>query len=268
VSLDITERSLDSGSPQELFLFAQGGSTWGFTGADSTINFSGRTYTKESIARSAVRFSQEESSGAITIRVPVTNAVAQRFLGVMPAIPMFVTITRIHRNGSAAVQYQGRVAGLASVTKGEATLNVEPFHGVLSRRLPLLDYQSQCNYPVYGPGCGVNVEANTASVTVSTVSGSVVTGTGFGAKPDGWYQAGWLELASGTYAGDRRGIKAHVGTSVTLVTPFASLAGGAVVKAVKGCLRTEAACIEFNNLARFMGFTRIPNRNPYKGRMA
>jgi uncharacterized phage protein (TIGR02218 family) len=268
MSFDATERSIDGGAPQELFLFAQGGSAWSFTGSDATIVFSGRTYTKESIARSPVRFSQEESSGSITIRLPVTNAVAQRFLGIQPAIPMFVTITRVHRNGSAAVQYRGRVAGLANVAKGEATLNVEPFHGVLSRRLPLLDYQSQCNYPVYGPGCGVNVEMYTFSVTVSTVSGSIVTGAGFGAKPDGYYQAGWLELTAGDYAGDRRGVIAHVGTSVTLVTPFASLAGGTTVKAVKGCQRHEAACKEFDNLDRFMGFARIPNRNPYKGRMA
>jgi uncharacterized phage protein (TIGR02218 family) len=263
-----TEASTDSASPRELYLFTQGPREWAFTGADETVPYNGRIYTQATIGRGEIDYSQEDSAGSVTISLTAANPVAQLFIGLLPGVPMYVSVFRVHRNGAAAVEFIGRVAH--PVFDGlEASLTCVPLAGALGRSVPNLTYQRQCNWALYGPGCGIDKLTFRDLATLDVVDGFIVRATEFGARPDGWFTAGWVEIKNGDRAGDRRYVTEHAGEQLTLNAPFAALAVGDQVYAFAGCDRSETTCAaKFSNLPRHLGFSRIPTLNPHKGRMS
>ena len=262
-TFDLTERAVDGGSPRELFLFVQGTTTYAYTSADSTIVLGGTTYAKEAVSSGPIDYSQEEGSGGAEIHLPAKNTVAQKFKDYPPSTPVFVTIFRVHRNGAAAVRFVGRVSQ-GSFEGAAAKLTCAPLRGLLTRAVPGLNYQKQCNWPLYGPGCGLLAAAFRDSAAISAVNGLLVSSPAFSARPPGWFAFGRFELN-----GERRYILEHAGDTVTLIAPIPGLDVGAQVDVFAGCDRSETTCkVKFNNLVRFLGFTRIPNNNPYVGRMS
>lgn len=264
-----TEASRDSASPRELYLFTQGDREWAWTGADADVSWFGRVYAKTGIARTAIDFSQEDTAGNIDIIVPAINEVAQLFVGLPPSPQVYVTVTRVHRDGRSGIMFVGRVSRPTFTEDLEARLTCVPLPGALSRPIPSLTYQRQCNWALYGADCGISAAAFRDAATLSVVSGYVIRSSTFSSHPDGWYTGGWAELTSGTRAGDKRGITKHVGDELTLTAPFQGVVPGDTVYAFAGCDRTETTCKnKFNNLERHMGFNRIPDKNPHQGRMS
>jgi uncharacterized phage protein (TIGR02218 family) len=267
MSLDALESSVDSASPRELFLFMQGASSWALSGADEDVAYAGRLFTRETIVRGAIDHSKEESGGNIEIRIAASNPVAAQFVGVPVALPVYLTVYRVHRTGSAAVMFVGRVIQ-ASLDGPEATLECAPLSGALSRQIPSLTYQRECNWSLYGAGCQVNREAFKVTAVVDAVGGLMLSAAAFAGKPDDWFRYGYVELAGGIYAGDRRAVMAHTGSTLTLNAPFRNVSVGDLVYAFAGCDKLETTCAsKFSNLVHHLGFSRIPDRNPHDGRM-
>ncbi|OGS01547.1 MAG: hypothetical protein A2V88_02670 [Elusimicrobia bacterium RBG_16_66_12] len=97
---------------------------------------------------------------------------------------------------------------------------------------------------------------------VATVSGVEVRSATFAAQPSGWYLNGWME----DVVGEKRFIVGHLGDTITLMNPYPALAPGDTVVVVAGCDRTEATCVaKFNNFGNYLGFPRLPTRNPFTG---
>lgn len=262
MTYDARETSRYSGTPFELFWFVTGAQNWYLTGSDVSRHFGANVYTPESISATAINQNQELRSGSIVITIPRTHPIAALFVAYAPSAPLSVVIYRGH-DGEAEDQIVTYFTGRVSTARfaEHCELTCVPEQDALKRSVPIQKYQSQCNWVLFGAGCGVDKSSYAVSGTVSAASGDTVTVTGFNAKPDGWFRAGWLELGQ-----QRRMILSHVGNVVTLITPMIGIQVGDAVVGYPGCMLDEATCTsKFSNLVNFFGFSRIPTRNPFSG---
>jgi uncharacterized phage protein (TIGR02218 family) len=260
------ETSGYEGAPLEFYKFTSGATIWRYTSGDVSATIpdpsAPNLYTPEPIARDPADFSGEDTAGNVRITVGLANPVAQLFIAYTPPAPVTLTIFRKHRtDAEVIVEWVGEIVS-ASFEGAEARLTCAPVSGRLLRRVPCLLYQPQCNWPLYSASCGIDKDSWKDAALLSDVTGSTITSTTFDARADGWYVNGWVERTNG----ERRFVVNHVGAVLTLMSPFIGLEAGETVTAYAGCQRTEAECIsKFDNLAKFMGWSRIPTRNPYSG---
>lgn len=271
MTYDGFEKSRSAGFPIECYRFAVGLTVYRYTSADSVVNAAlggdgAADFMPEAISRNDLNFNQEDHSGTITIGLGRFNPVAQMFMAYSPSGPAAVTIYRRHLydpDNEFVVAFTGKV--VAAIFDGSLVqLTCAPLSAVLRRNIPRLMFQRACNWALYGAGCGVAKASFKITGTVGSASGFNLTATVFGTKPDGWLIGGWVELASG----EKRFVENHVGTTVTLQSPFFGLVGGEAIDAYAGCDRSEATCLgKFNNLANHSGFERIPAKNPFDAGM-
>lgn len=268
MTIDVAESSQQGSSPVTLFQFVQGARRWTFTGGDQPVVYLGETYAASTILASEPDFSQEDASTTIEVSMPASNPIAAMWAGFPPTDALYVTVLRLHRTGQAARTFSGKVTGCA-FDGYTAKLTASPLAGMLTRRVPALVYQTPCNWATYGVDCGVAEAAFTDSIAIAGVAGKDLFSPGFAARPDGWFDHGKIRLTTGDRAGDVRFIVTHVGNRVTLNAPFQNLMAGDTVQAVAGDDHLESTCLaKFNNVQRFLGFSRMPIANPYVGRMA
>lgn len=268
MTFDARELSRYAGAPVEAFLFRQEDQTWSWTSADAAfaIPTIGQ-FTRTTISRAPLEHSREDSSGAVDVYVERTNPVAALFLSSTPPIRIALRILQCHRGDEASflVVFVGFVAG-ASFKGSQATLHCVPFDQVLRRANVGMLIQSQCPHALYSPGCGVNPAGFTDTATLSLVDGVLIKSPAFALRPNGWYLNGRLTHWSGA----RSFVVQHVGEALTLFSVLPALAAGQEVTVTAGCDRIEAGdCVtKFNNRVNHAGFSRLPGRNPFVGRLA
>lgn len=266
MTLDSAERSRYSGNPVECYRFQSDVNIWRFTSADERIPINVlpdglQMYEPEALERTEPRHTHEESSGGFEIIVPRWSPIAALFIASPPATPVTLTVYRTHLDdGQVIPAWMGTVTG-ASFEGSEARLECRPILAALRRTIPRIVAQRTCNWPLYSAGCGVDKASFDDTAIVTLIAGAVVRAAVFATHADGWYDTGWLERADHS----RRYVLSHAGDAVTLQAPFIGLAVGESITAFAGCLRTEAVCkAKFNNLVNFLGFERLPSRNPYE----
>lgn len=259
MTYDARETSQDGGEPIELFRFVHGGLVYTYTSADVEQVRDGETYTPEPMHRSQLELDGESLKGAIEITVPRTNPVAAPFVAYAPEPPITVTVIQQHRSESEELVGTWEI-GQATFDGAVVRFTCVPADAVFRRRIPRNTYQGQCNWALYSPQCGINKDLFKTTGTVTVVAGLTIQASAFAAQPDGWFNNGWVQRATG----ERRWIVKHLGAVLTLLSPFVGLAVNEVVDAYAGCERTEVACdTKFGNLVNHLGFPRIPTRNPF-----
>jgi uncharacterized phage protein (TIGR02218 family) len=260
MTYDAREKSRYSGRPVECYRFTQGVNQYLYTSADQPITLASGTYNPEIISRTPLDQSAEQSAGNSQVSLPRDNAVAKLFIAYLPISPVALTIFRVHfADGEVKTIFTGKIT--TSLFQGaQATLTAAPISAVFKKQIPGTVYQSQCNHALYSPGCTVDKNSFKVAGVITVVSGADVQAAAFASKPDGWFNNGWLERSNG----DVRFIMNHVGSTLSLMSVFPGLAASETLKAYAGCQRTEAICAsKFSNLVNFLGFTRIPTKNPY-----
>lgn len=264
MTYDAREKSVSGAAPVELYVITVGATEFTLTSADVggewTIGASTFTFVPTAgLRRGSLAFNQEADSGSIEIALPRDHAAVAGFLSWGIASPVTVKIYRTHEGETETVLlFVGTVAA-ARAEVAEIILTCLPMTAALKRAVPRLAIQRQCNWVLYGVGCGLSAGAFTVGATVTGVSGKEITATAFGTKPDGWFEFGVFTGADGAI----RRISSHVGTTITLAK--ATTVGiGDVVSAIAGCDLTEETCrLKFNNLVNHLGFKRTPARNPF-----
>lgn len=254
------ETSTYSGEPFELYLFQSGADSWCLTSGDKARVYNGKTYTPETMERTEIDQNQEAKSGEITVTLPRTHELASRFVSYIPTSPVSLVIFRGH-DGEAEVvpNFTGRVAKAEFTDVCKLTVSSEA--DLLRKRVPCQRYQNQCNWVLFGAGCGVEKVNFCVNGTVASVNGDLVTSPVFAAKPSGWLAAGYFECGF-----DFRMILSHTGDTIRLIAGISGLKAGDTFSAYAGCDRTGATCkSKFDNLARFRGFDKIPWKNPFDG---
>jgi uncharacterized phage protein (TIGR02218 family) len=265
VTYNAQEISQRSGAPIELYRFAMGSvRVFTITSSDAAVIYLSETYVPDAVSRGAFANTGEDEQGSLVVKLPRTSPVAQFFIGYSPEPPMTLTLYRKHRSDPEAVRLSFTV-GSAIFKGGEVQLTCLPVFEALRNYLPRNTCQPQCNWALYSAECGVTTSAFTVTGAVNLVSADTVQVTAFSSKPSGWLNNGWIERASG----ERRFVLAHAGAIVTLLSPFIDLAVGEVVTGFAGCDRTESDCLnKFNNAERFLGWPRVPTKNPFETGLA
>ena len=265
MSYDDREQSRYSGQPIEGFRFAQGSNLWLYTSADREIPLPAGVFTPEAITRSELDFSQEDTGETIEFTIPRTNPVAALFIGDLPSTPVWVTVYRAHRGDEtlAVTIFSGKVIR-ARFEESEAILVGASLMAMLSRTVPVLAMQTPCNHVLYSAPCGANPTTSRDRITVTSVTGATVVSNDFALRPDQWFRGGRLETAEG----ETRFIADHQGDTVTLISPLPGLASLDQVWAFWGCDHLETTCeTKFGNLVNHLGWSRLPGRNPFVGRI-
>lgn len=247
------------GTPYELFLFQTQDEAWRYTSGDQARAYLGQTYTPAAIVRTPIDQNNEAKSGALTISLPRSNDLATRFVSYIPSTPVSLVIYRGHDGDAEVVtNFTGRVA--SARFSDMCDLEVVPEQEVLRRRVPLTKFQKPCNHILFDGGCGVDKALFRVPGTLSALAGDTITASAYATKPDGWFTGGFAEAGQ-----ERRFIIRHVGNTLTLMNAFTSAVQvGTQVLAYAGCQRNESDCKDkFSNLVNFMGFSKIPTRNPF-----
>jgi len=265
MTFDAQEQSVFSGTRGEFFHFALGATHLYLTSGDVPATITGHLYVPGPVEAEEIKFSDEEWSGNVVVRLPHDHAIAALLSGPPSPVPLTLVAYHKHRSDPAVVQYFGPGEVVTRKQVGaKLEITFAPISRVLKRLVPSIVFQSQCPYAVYGVRCGADPDDFARSVTLTAIDGSTLSGAAFDAEDDGWFTAGYVELASG----DRRYIVAHVGDTVTLFSPFPedAIAVDDEVTAFAGCDGLEATCDgKFDRLDSYIGFPRIPWRNPTGG---
>lgn len=250
------------GIPVEGYEWQQGATVWRDTSADRNQTFSGGTFTPVFVHRDAMDFSQEDTSQNLNVTVDKLHPVAQLFRSYNPATVVTLTIYRKHRSDEEQIIiFVGKVVS-CNFEGPQATLVCAPVSHVFRRRLPWTLFQPLCNWVLYSTPCGLDKDDFKVSGFVSAIGATSIRSTGFATKPDGWFDNGWVELATG----EMRFVISHVGDTVSLAVAFPSVSIGAAIDGFAGCNLSETECrVKFDNIENHLGFPRIPTRNPFDG---
>lgn len=263
------ESSVDGGKPIFLYEFKQGINTASrYTSDLYALTFNAFNWTPLQIRHSEPTLKGEVASDTLRIEMPITESFAADFLGYQPDLRTSLTIYRKQRNADDyRVVWKGYVG---TPTVDETVLSIEC--STLAVWLKQYGLQSKmtrpCRHVVYFGKCLADPDLHSTLVTITGVSGRVVSITDPGGLPIGTLTGGVLQAANG----ERRMIMAHSSGSLVLSRPISGLTAGTCT-CLRGCARTRAACAEFSNpdndsgtnIENFGGFPWIPTRNPFNG---
>lgn len=266
MTFDEREKAQFGGQPIEGYRFSQGENLWLYTSADEEIILPVGVFAPESITRGELDFSDEDSGETLQISVPISNPVAALFIGDLPSTPVWVTVYRTHRGDEdlAVTIFLGKILKASFEEDSIAVLTAGSLMSFLSRTVPILAVQIQCNRVLYSAACGADPTACRELVTVTSVNGRTVVSEDFAEFEDQCFRGGRLV----TLEGETRFIVDHVGDTVKLISPLPGLASLDQVWAYWGCDHLEATCHnKFDNLINHLGFSRMPTRNPFTNRI-
>jgi len=266
MTYDAREISGDLGAPLECFEF-MADQSFLYTSADEpiqlTIDGAQKDFMPIPISFEAEQFSREDRAGAVRIQLPTADPLVQVLASPNLVVPMTVRIFRTHDGETDyAVLFDGFV-DQAQMDLARCTVGCLPTIAAAKRKGPRLIFQSRCTWDLYGTGCGILKSAYAEDVVLTAIAGAAISATIFTTHPDGWYEhGGWIQRGNGQV----RFIEKHLGNTVHLQSAFPTdLALSEHVSAFPGCDRLESTCHnKFNNLARFMGFSRRPVRNDFE----
>lgn len=257
-----SETSQYGSKPVELYRFTRGLSIWTYTTADTAITYSGEIYAPVAMKRGALPQNDEKDNSVLDLYLdPALDIVSQFISGATPT-PTNLVVIRRHRDEAVvseqAVIFDGQV-GVVEFTEAETHFICVPIQKALGRKVPRILYQTTCNNMLYDQFCGVNPALFTFAGHISAMVGRVLTVPEAAAKPDGYYNGGFVTDGS-TFAF----IQTHVGTQLLLLATSPLILVGDLITTTAGCDRNQATCVaKFNNLDNFMGWPYIPDKNPY-----
>lgn len=276
MSFETNEISVESNEPVYLYRFNIGGDQYRLTQVADEITFAGITYTPTPLRHTALQAAQEFETNTVTVTIPQTHDLAQRYLGTPPGQRGVVDIWKVHRNdlGSPAEYKQlfsGYIATITMEGNVECQFKCNPLRNDLRRAGPRYKYTHLCNHTWGDARCKIDPEDYAFTGTVSAVDGDVITVTGAvgGGRADGYFGdgGGYVKLA-GPFGDDYRLILSQDGDDQRLLLPFTVDVTGLNVRLYAGCLHDIGTCdTKFSNVENFGGFPYIPSKNVFKSEL-
>jgi uncharacterized phage protein (TIGR02218 family) len=272
--VDVPEGEL--AEPVECYHFVRGSDHWRWTSSDSAIEVDGETFQPAPITRSRIQVNEEAKTGSVDITVPANNEVAQLFSGRRFFVPVLLTIYRVQLDDEYLepdVIFSGEAKN-CSFTPRRARIHCVPTREVVNRQLAVLAYQTTCNNALFDARCQVPREDFTWTFEVEEiVPPDFAAGLGpryiFGYDADLEFSGDTLNIlinGVASFGAQRQMIVGHAGAAIYTLLPLEGVVVGSEVTVSAGCPKTPGACRDrFDNLARFLGFPHIPQRNPFEG---
>lgn len=261
------ETSLYDGAPVELYYFRTDDAVeaWPLTSGDEAVIDGVLRYEPAPISRSGLQSSTAEAQGQMRVTIAADDPLAAKFIAYLPERQILLTVLQYHRTDTLAERVPVFVGTVNSVEfeNGQAVLSCQPIGKGLTRTVPWQSYKALCNWPLYGPGCGVLRTAFTTLLPTGPqfVEADIVRDAAFATHPNGWYTNGYLEVEE---TRETRFIISHTTNEIRLIYPLTSYKPGMTVRFYAGCDRTETTCRNrFNNIQNYLGFNRVPTENPF-----
>lgn len=263
----------NNSQPVHCYTFSRGNVQWAYTDQPQDVTVDGVDYRAAVISHSEYERDDETAAGELTVTVARATPIVSDLDAIgMDGRPILLTIRQTHRLGvggvtpTTVVRFKGHVTTRA-IKGAECEFTIASIESLLGRPLLRWICSRECNKTVYSPPCGVDpAPFTTSGCAVSAIAGLTLTVPDAAAQADGYYSAGYLVIESGTAAGERCFIRAHVGDQVTLSkAPPPGLTTSDTIAITAGCDGLEDTCItKFNNVAYFGGFPRVPVVNPFE----
>lgn len=268
MSYDSLERSANSGSRVELYLFEIEGTSfyWAYTTDKKPITLFNKEFVPHPIRRDELK--QNAGQGGterLTITVPWDNPVAALHVPYLPPKPVKVTVYSYQRRDLSVEIKQGFIGYIAAFAqkKFEAELSCSQIIDTFQQIVPWATYKPNCVWATYGDGCFINKEDFRHDIVVLSLddTDASVKSNALAEKPDDWFRAGF---AFNPETGETRFIVEHKADTIKLVHPFTNLKPGDTLRCYAGDDRTEKTCREkFNNKARFLAFDHTAEYNVF-----
>ncbi|MDF1527450.1 MAG: phage BR0599 family protein, partial [bacterium] len=212
--------------------------------------FEGREYLPALVTRTAIKLVENAARSELSINFSRTNSFARDLLDRLPETPITVIIYRDN-----LPYWVGRVTGILG-KKTYITVACNSSLAFSSRSGFRYKLVHSCQHSLYSAGCGVIQSLHKVTYTNIIASSDIIQVPSL-AEPDQFYNGGIAVMA-----GQSRHIIESFGTSVILSNAFTGTLTGEI-SLYRGCDLSETTCKSFNNLDNFMGFSRIPTKNPF-----
>lgn len=267
MSFTSRERSLADGQPRRLYTFARQARFWRYTSADQNITLDTQTYPSVAISDDGIRQTGNAGNDVLTLTAPADLEIARLFRGVPPSSEVLLTVRDLHWGDDQAIAvWIGRVASVNTPSLERCQIRCQTLAATLAQPGLRLCWSRNCPYSLYDRHCTVNPDTYRVPAVLTAVEGFTVTAGEFGAYPDGWFAGGFLAWDLGAEGIERRGISAHQGQSLTLLSPSDGLHLGQAITAYPGCTRVISVCErKFNNADNYGGVPGLPGKSPFDG---
>jgi uncharacterized phage protein (TIGR02218 family) len=273
MTFDAFETSRRLGKPVYLLRFVAGTQAFTYTTADALFDYLSETYAPvPGLKISGTGQSQEVHAQRITITAPRDWTIPMQYVSFVPAVQMYLSIFTFHRDEPSDVHtfWQGFVR--SAKWQGQvATVDADPITVILDRLGLRRTFQNLCNHILYDGFCPVPASSfRVDGALLSVPTGFTIDAAAWATKPDGWFNAGFVErpLLSGVL--DMRFVTGHVGTQLTLLSPFPTdVQGGEIFHAYAGCDHIFTTCAgkfgaHTDTGGAYGGWDRVPKKNLFK----
>ncbi len=248
------------GKPVELYTFARGAWTWLYTSSNTavTVESTGLTYMPAKIQRGELQ--RKDETGAQKVELTFG-----RRLGIVAALRdgttagMICSIHRYHASagGLPILLIRGDV-GAVGLDGSVATCNLVSTEGRFPNPVPRALITQQCQLAVYSARCGLDAQLWKFDTTIATISRSLISVASVDGNPDKYYSNGILGVSDFLVH-----IESQIGTDIKIFGNLPeSVSVGDTVSLFKGCDKTLAACLSFDNVRNMLGFPYLPQTNP------
>lgn len=227
------------------------------------ISIAGTVYYASAIERGPIQLSPINMSKEMTISLPVSHALAQRYnAGGVPPKTISATVWRKQLRSGIVERFWSGYFQSMGIDGRIATFLVPQRSGqALKRHLPILTAQKACPYILYQSGCTVPEASFRVPTTLASVSGRFVSVASMGGQADFWAKNGKLRHVP---TGQELTIQSQIGVALRLQTGLVELAVGDAVEVFAGCEHDIVTCTQkFANQVNFGGMPQLPTANPF-----
>jgi len=226
-----------------------------YTSGTEDYEYNSEVYVALPVSRGEISFEFETTDLSITMPSHLWPAVDFKIVN-----PYGVVSLKVY-SPAGLLLFSGSISSATfNIEKGSAKLIVTSIQEVLDSSIPVKVYSPACPYELYGSRCGLSQLAHLVSVTISgsSIVGTTVTNVAFSGYDDGHFAGGWIETDL-----ERVTIITHIGSTITLLYEFKSLAGSDNLSVYPGCDKLITTCdTVYNNISKFGGFPWVPLSNP------
>jgi uncharacterized phage protein (TIGR02218 family) len=266
MAFDTYEESQEGSRPVELYKITVGSTLYRYTSAEDSVTDGADVYVPIAISRSKLANGgpKSSSSNGITIELPGSDVVAQKYIVGIPGELATIEVIRFQREDSSTVTiFDGSITSATFIEGGRTCkMDVVPTTGAISRKVPRFRYSGLCNHVLYDARCQVDDTSPSfrlSAAPVSAESGRTITVTGASANGNGFYTGGFVENSSGS---DKRLILDQTGEVLTLMLAFTESVLATNVIVFAGCDHTIQVCdSKFSNVVNFGGFAFVPTKD-------
>jgi uncharacterized phage protein (TIGR02218 family) len=251
--------SIQNSSPVELYEFITPMATYRYTTFDTDFVYAANTYVAvAAVDRGALEVTATDDAQEVVVLMPASLAFVQENAYKLPR-SMTMRIYRLERvSAEARLVWDGLITSIATTGRIAKIQSPSVMDDALNTEIPSARFQPTCNHFLYDGRCREIAESFDVATTVGTIAGTTITVAGVGGHPDGFFRNGEIVRAAD---GERRLIRAQVGTTITLNYPFRELVTTNGVTLFAGCDHTAKTCRDkFGNIDNFGGHPHT-NRN-------